>query len=301
MALDPHLAGVLQQLAAANRKATADGTPEEGRAGYLALTRGSLTPQQIVPVASVQDITVPGGAGPVAARIYRPEGAGPFPTVAYFHGGGYVIGNLDTHDNMCREICRGALISLLTGIEPRQWAPVPRKHHKFADAEGDPHSPYVHGFWQIQLLNYFYYRREAANPETIARFTRDMVDDGWDRLFLRTSLGLLLFAAILVVAFGPLLGLLAFVAHVLSYVFLNSSVNGAAHWIGYQRFPNSARNMWLLALLTSGEGLHNNHHEFPGSSRFAQRWWEIDPGWYTIAILRSLGLAQPAPSVAIGD
>ena len=85
------------------------------------------------------------------------------------------------------------------------------------------------GFWQIQLLNYFYYRREAANPETIARFTRDMVDDGWDRLFLRTSLGLLLFAAILVVAFGPLLGLLAFVAHVLSHVFLNSSVNGAAH------------------------------------------------------------------------
>ena len=199
------------------------------------------------------------------------------------------------------EITMRALIWLLTGIEPRQWAAVHRKQHKFADDEGDPHSPYVHGFWQIQLLNYFYYRREAANPETVARFTRDMVDDGWDRLFLRTSLGLLLFAAILVMVFGPLLGALAFVAHVLSYVFLNSSINGAAHWIGYQRFPNSARNMWFLALLTSGEGLHNNHHEFPGSSRFAQRWWEIDPGWYTIAILRSLRLAQPAPSVAIGD
>jgi acetyl esterase len=56
----------------------------------------------------VQDSTVPGAAGPLAARIYRPEGAGPFPTVAFFHGGGYVIGNLDTHDNMCREICRDA-------------------------------------------------------------------------------------------------------------------------------------------------------------------------------------------------
>ena len=61
-----------------------------------------------MPVASVQDRTVPGAAGPIPARIYRPEGAGPFPTVAYFHGGGYVIGNLDTHDNMCREISRGA-------------------------------------------------------------------------------------------------------------------------------------------------------------------------------------------------
>jgi stearoyl-CoA desaturase (delta-9 desaturase) len=199
------------------------------------------------------------------------------------------------------EIAMRALIWLTTGIEPRQWAAVHRKHHKFSDAEGDPHSPYVHGFRQIQLLNYFYYRREAANPETVARFTRDMVDDGWERLFSHAWAGLLLFAGILVAAFGPLLGALAFVAHVLSYVFLNSSINGAAHWIGYQRFPNSARNMWFLALLTSGEGLHNNHHEFPGSSRFAQRWWEIDPGWYTIALLRSLGLARPTPSVAIGD
>lgn len=199
------------------------------------------------------------------------------------------------------EILMRALIWLTTGIAPREWAAVHRKHHKFADAEGDPHSPYVHGFWQIQLWNYFYYRREAANPETIARFTRDIVDDRWDRLFSHTWAGLLLFAGMLVVAFGPLLGGIAFATHVLLYIFLNSSINGAAHWIGYQRFANSARNMWFLALLTSGEGLHNNHHEFPGSSRFAHRWWEIDAGWYTIALLRSLGLAEPAPSVAIGE
>ena len=43
------------------------------------------------------------------ARVYWPEGDGPFPTVAYFHGGGFVIGDLDTHDNICREICRGAM------------------------------------------------------------------------------------------------------------------------------------------------------------------------------------------------
>lgn len=191
------------------------------------------------------------------------------------------------------------LIWLTTGIEPRQWAAVHRKHHKFADAEGDPHSPYVHGFWQIQLLNYAYYRREAANPETIARYTKDITDDRWDRLFSNSWLGLGLFAGMLMLAFGPLLGLIAFGLHVGLYIFLNASINGAAHWIGYQRFANSARNMWLLAVITGGEGLHNNHHEFPGSSRFAQRWWEIDLGWYTIALLRSLGLAQPVASVAL--
>ena len=191
-------------------------------------------------------------------------------------------------------------IWLTTGIDPRQWAAVHRKHHKFSDAEGDPHSPYVHGFWQIQLFNYSYYRREAANPETIQRYTKDIVRDRWDALFDRTWLGLLLFLMLWVAAFGFLLGPVAMGLHVVSYIFLNASINGAAHWIGYQRFKNSARNMWVLALITGGEGLHNNHHEFPGSSRFAQRWWEIDLGWYVIAALRSLGLARPVPSVALG-
>lgn len=108
MPLDPHLAGVLQMMAAAGRKPTAEGTPAEGRAGYLALTVGTRKPEEVVPVAQVHDTTVDGAAGPLKARIYRPEGAGPFPTVAYFHGGGWVIGDLDTHDNMCRDLCRGA-------------------------------------------------------------------------------------------------------------------------------------------------------------------------------------------------
>ena len=59
-------------------------------------------------MARVRDTTV-GAAGPLKARVYWPEGDGPFPTVAYFHGGGFVIGDLDTHDNICREICRGAM------------------------------------------------------------------------------------------------------------------------------------------------------------------------------------------------
>jgi stearoyl-CoA desaturase (delta-9 desaturase) len=193
------------------------------------------------------------------------------------------------------------LIWSTTGIEPRQWAAVHRKHHKFSDAEGDPHSPYVHGFWQIQLLNYFYYRREAADPETIERFTRDIEDDRWDRLFTWSWIGMGAFWVAWMIAFGPLLGSAGMVLHMLLYVFLNSSINGAAHWIGYQRFPNSARNMWTLALLTGGEGLHNNHHEFPGSSRFSHRWWEIDVGWYTIALLSKLDLATPASSTVIRE
>ena len=108
MPLDPQIAGAMQMMAESGAKPLHEGTPEEGRAFYLATTAGTLTPEQVVPVASVQDTTINGAAGPLKARVYRPEGEGPFPTVAFFHGGGFVIGDLDTHDNICRDICRGA-------------------------------------------------------------------------------------------------------------------------------------------------------------------------------------------------
>jgi acetyl esterase len=108
MPLDPHIAGAMQMMADSGARPLHEGTPEEGRAFYLATTAGALTPEQVVPVASVQDTTINGAAGPLKARVYRPEGEGPFPTVAFFHGGGFVIGDLDTHDNICRDICRGA-------------------------------------------------------------------------------------------------------------------------------------------------------------------------------------------------
>jgi acetyl esterase len=82
MPLDPHLAGVLQMMANSGAKPLHESSPAEGRAAYPALTFGSRTPEQIVPVASVQDTTVDGAAGLLKARIYRPEGDGPFPTVA---------------------------------------------------------------------------------------------------------------------------------------------------------------------------------------------------------------------------
>ena len=108
MPLDPHLGAVLAQMTASGRKPMHECSVQEGRDAYLALTRGSRTPDQVVPVESVEDTLVDGGAGPLRARIYRPKGAGPFPSVAFFHGGGFVIGDIETHDNMCRDLCRGS-------------------------------------------------------------------------------------------------------------------------------------------------------------------------------------------------
>ncbi|WP_226797743.1 alpha/beta hydrolase [Cupriavidus necator] len=102
------------------------GTPDEGRAAYFALTYGTRTPEQLVPVGSVEGTTVDGATGPLEARIYRPHKAGPFPTVAFFHGGGFVIGDLDTHDNMCRDLCHGSqtvVVSVAYRLAPEHRFP----------------------------------------------------------------------------------------------------------------------------------------------------------------------------------
>jgi acetyl esterase len=105
MPLDPELAGLLALLEAG--PPMSELTPAEARESFRRLAVGFRRPEDVVP-ASVEETTVAGAEGDRAARLYRPEGEGPFPTVALFHGGGFVIGDLDTHDNLARAICRDA-------------------------------------------------------------------------------------------------------------------------------------------------------------------------------------------------
>ena len=108
MPVDPHIAAVLTMMEQEGMPPMYEGSAEAGRAQYLALTHGSRAPEHVVQVGSSEDRTVPGAEGDLEARVYRPEGEGPFPTVIFFHGGGWVIGDLDTHDNMARNVCKGS-------------------------------------------------------------------------------------------------------------------------------------------------------------------------------------------------
>jgi stearoyl-CoA desaturase (delta-9 desaturase) len=188
---------------------------------------------------------------------------------------------------------------LTTGITTKQWVAVHRKHHAFTDEEGDPHSPALMGFWSVQLGNFFHYIREARNKDVVARYAKDIEDDVWDRWFFnRGTLGIALCAVMLCAALGSGWGLLAMGVHGVIYVFvLSSSINGLCHHVGYRNFDNTATNLRLLALVTAGEGLHNNHHGFPRSPKFSVRRSEIDPAWPIIRVLTALGLARPYKTI----
>ena len=182
-----------------------------------------------------------------------------------------------------------------TGQNRREWVAVHRKHHAFTDTERDPHSPLVHGFWRIQLWNVYYYVREARNPDTVARWAKDIPADAWDRvLFDRGALGGILGVAAAMLALGPGRGLLLALCHFVLYVFvLAPSINGLGHWRGRRRFSgHSATNLRLLAWVTGGESLHNNHHGRPSSPKFSMGRLEFDPSWLLIKVLRVFGLAK---------
>ena len=187
-------------------------------------------------------------------------------------------------------------LSLFTGVVPRHWVAVHRKHHHFADREGDPHSPYLLGLWHVFLGNYFYYRRETHNPATIRKYTPDYCPDLVDRLPL-IRYGVLGGLGIFMWMFGWAWGLAAWGFHVAAYILLNSSINSFCHKVGYRNYDNPATNIRFVAWLTGGEGLHNNHHEYPTSPRFARNpgKQEFDPAWPVICLLERCGLARLKP------
>ena len=155
------------------------------------------------------------------------------------------------------------------------------------------------GFWSVQLGNVFHYVREAKNQEVIDRYARDIKDDSWDRwLFNRGMLGLVLGMVGLCALMGIGWGLLTAGIHAVMYVFvLSSSINGLCHAVGYKNFDNTATNLRFLALITGGEGLHNNHHGFPRSPKFSFRTSEFDPAWPIIKLLTILKLAKPYKTI----
>jgi len=181
------------------------------------------------------------------------------------------------------------------------WVVTHRIHHAHADRGGDPHSPREGRWWSHAgwLLTGSAQRHDAA---TRARYAPDLMRDRghvWLNRFYYLPLaavGLLLFA------FGGwgvmLWGVFLRVTVGLHVTWL---VNSATHLWGRQRFEtgDDSRNSMWVALLTFGEGWHNNHHAHPTSARHGLAWYEFDPNWLGIRLLERLGLAKSVKHVSL--
>jgi stearoyl-CoA desaturase (delta-9 desaturase) len=184
------------------------------------------------------------------------------------------------------------ILWLTTGQHRREWVAVHRKHHTFTDQEGDPHSPRLLGFWRLQILNAYYYAREARNPETLRKFAPDIQDDRLDRaVFSRGWVGPVVGIALLCALLGVWAGLIAAGVHAVLYVLvLAPLINVLGHWRGTKNFENTAYNWSSLSWMTAGESLHNNHHAHPRAPKFSMRRFEFDPSWLVIRAFAAVRL-----------
>jgi stearoyl-CoA desaturase (Delta-9 desaturase) len=183
-----------------------------------------------------------------------------------------------------------------SGAVTREWVAVHRKHHAYADQPGDPHSPVVFGLRRVLFEGFELYRAAGSDPETIRNYGRGTPDDWLERqVYGRyTSAGIVLFVIAHLLLFGAP-GIIMIAVHLSAQPFFAGGViNGLGHAVGYRSFemPSTATNLVPWALLLGGEELHNNHHAFPRSARFAAQRWEIDIGWLWIRLFSALGLAR---------
>jgi len=197
---------------------------------------------------------------------------------------------------------------------PAKWVSTHRLHHAHSDEYEDPHSPTRTFFWshmgwlltEVPEQNQMGVHMKYAADLIKDPFYRYLEKAWWFSLMLlgvQVAVYYLLGIAISFVGLAGespawMLGMSLVVWGVLLRLVmvwhLTWSVNSLGHVIGYRNYSTNenSRNNWLVALLASGEGWHNNHHHDPASASVQHRWWEVDVTYYQILILEKLGLAK---------
>jgi stearoyl-CoA desaturase (Delta-9 desaturase) len=193
---------------------------------------------------------------------------------------------------------------------PLWWSYQHRNHHRHSDEDEDVHSPTVRGFWWSHIgwiTSGRNFPTDYSQVRDLAKFPELVFLNRFDSLVPALFAGALFLAGHLLHAYCP--GL-----HVTSWQMLvwgffisttvlfhaTSSINSLAHLLGRRRYAteDNSRNSWLLAMLTLGEGWHNNHHHYMNSTRQGFFWWEIDISYYVLKALSWTGLIwnlKPVP------
>ena len=194
---------------------------------------------------------------------------------------------------------------------PARWVLVHRVHHQHSDHQADPHTPNVSGYWS-HMGWMFVDNANLSNASAYDKYVRDLMRDKYYMWLQRGFNWVGVYAAHALLLLGIGFGL-AFVAApenvarftaqfffwtvIMRTVYtwhVTWAINSAAHMWGYRNYETreDSRNNWLFALLTNGEGWHNNHHADPRSARHGHRWWEIDLTYISLAALQKVGIVK---------
>ena len=185
---------------------------------------------------------------------------------------------------------------LTTGMVTKQWVAIHRKHHRFSDQEGDPHSPHVFGFWKVLFKGALLYHTASKDKTMIDAYgvgtPADWMEQKVYSAHSRLGIGIMLLINVL------LFGWIGFVIWGIQMLWIPfwaaGVVNGLGHWAGYRNgiTKDHSRNISPWGVIIGGEELHNNHHLDPANPRLSKKWFELDIGWVYIKIFEFLKLAS---------
>ena len=185
---------------------------------------------------------------------------------------------------------------------PDKWIATHRMHHAFTDTDKDPHSIRP-GFWCAQIGWVVWGTAQDHDEATMKKYVPDLLKDRGHVLISR-------FFYIPIIVSGFILFAVGGWSMVVWGVFLRVVVgwhttwfvNSLAHIYGGRPHETGdlSTNNWFVAILTFGEGWHNNHHAFPTSARHGLKWYQFDMNWITIRILEKLGLATNVKLADVG-
>ena len=197
---------------------------------------------------------------------------------------------------------------------PARWVSVHRQHHVHSDEIPDPHSPRVN-FWWSHMGWLMFINRQIYSISGLEKFAKDLLRDpfymrletnpylqfmyimGQLPVYFALGFGLSFFfdsSVSAAVALGSSMVVWGVIMRVIAVWHITWSVNSLSHMFGYTNYETGedSRNNWLVALMTVGEGWHNNHHEDPSACTVQHRWWELDLSYYEVKLLEKLGLAS---------
>ena len=185
---------------------------------------------------------------------------------------------------------------LTTGMVTRQWVAIHRKHHRYSDSNGDPHSPHVYGIWRVLFGGALLYHEASKDRKMVDSYgvgcPNDWVERNVYSAHSRLGIGILLLLDLW--WFGWLGALVWGIQMIWIPFWAAGVVNGIGHWWGYRNGESRdlSRNIVPIDFIVGGELLHNNHHLDPGSARLSRRWFEFDIGWMYIRLLEMCKLAK---------
>lgn len=177
---------------------------------------------------------------------------------------------------------------------PIFWVGTHRIHHQNSDRHGDPHSPRDGAFW-AHMGWIIFGESKHSDTDAMGKYAPDMINDPFYRWLNSYHYVPLVIQGLIALALGGWAMVWWTVClRVIAGLHATWLVNSATHLWGSKRFAtkDDSRNNWWVALLTFGEGWHNNHHAHPASARHGLAWYELDITWMTISLLKKLGIAK---------